>query len=327
MTANPQPTYASFLGVSAPEVTFAAGGTPAAFIPVKTMTPADKLIWLEDEGWRGAPAKTYGGTPGPLYAEYEWAGDVYADSIGYPVVGLLGDVTVTGSAAPYTTAVATLCSGNQQPPTYCLTDWNSNITGYQLAGARMSELGLKFSGAGKLEYTAKATIESNTVTASKPSFVNTAVPIIAGWRGVVQLGGATIGYVVEGEQNIKRAVEVIDTADGVQAPYYLFAGELTADGKLVIVMETDTWRANYVAGTSSSIDINYTQGAGATLTQVKTHCSAIRIEDAKVSRGKAYAELELTYVADFNSTDIGASGGFSPIKVTLQNANPSGTYK
>lgn len=327
MTANPNPTYASFLGISAPEISFGAGGNPVAFVPVKSMTPADKLVWLEDEGWRGAPVKTYGGTPGPLYAEYEFAGDVYADSIGYVFAGLLGDVAVTGTTAPYTTAISTLCSGNQQPPSYCLTDWNSNITGYQLAGARMSELDLKFSGNGKLEYSAKATVLQDTVNATKPSFVNTAVPIMAGWRGVVQLGGTTVGFVVEGEQNIKRAIEVIDTADGVQAPYYLFAGEITGDGKLTIVMENDTWRANYVAGTVTSLDINYTQGTGATLTQVKTHCSTIRIEDAKIGRSKPYAELEITYVADGNSTDVGASGGFSPIKATLQNANPSGTYK
>jgi hypothetical protein len=327
VTANPQPTYASFLGVSAPESSFGAGGAPAAFIPVTSMSPADKLMWLVDEGWRGAPVKTYGGTPGPLYAEYEYGGDVFADTIGYAYVGLLGDVTVTGSGAPYTTAIATLCSGNQQPPTYCFTDWNSNITGYQLAGARMSELDLKFSGSGKLEYTAKATVLQNTVNGSKPSYVNTAVPIVAGWKGVVQLGGTTVGYVVEGEQNTKRAIDVIDTADGSQAPYYLFAGEVTADGKLTIVMENDTWRANYTAGTVTSLDINYAQGTGASLTQVKTHCSTIRIEDAKVGRGKSYAELELTYTADGNSTDVGASGGFSPVKVTLQNANPTGTYK
>lgn len=327
MVANPQPTYASTLGISAPESSFGNGGVPATFVPVKTLTPADKLVWLEDEGWRGAPVKTYGGTPGPLYAEYEWAGDVYADSFGYPVVGVLGDVTVTGTAAPYTTTVATLCSGNFQPPTYCLTDWNSNIVGYQFAGARMSEVGLKFSGNGKLEYSAKATVLKNTTTATKPTFVNPPTGIYAGWNAVCQLGGSTVGFVVDGEQNIKRTVEVIDTADGTQAPYYLFAGEVTADGKLTIVMETDTYRANYVAGTVTSIDVNYTQGTGATTQQVKWHASTIRIEDAKVSRGKAYAELELTYTCDANTTDVGASSGFSPIKVTLQNAEPSGTYK
>lgn len=327
MTANPHPTYASTLGISAPESSFGSGGVPATFIPAKTLTPADKLMWLEDEGWRGAPVKTYGGTPGPIYAEYEFAGDVYADSIGYVAVGLLGDVTVTGTAAPYTTTAAALNSGNQQPPTYCITDWNSNIIGYQFAGARFSEMDLKFSGSGKLEYSAKATVLQNTTTVSKPSFVNPTTSIIAGWKGVVQLGGSTVGFVVDGEQSIKRAVEIIDAADGSQVPYYLFAGEVTADGKLTIVMEDDTWRANYVAGTVSSIDVNYTIGTGATTQQLKTHCSSIRIEDAKVSRGKSYAELELTYVADGNSTDVGASGGFGPIKVTMQNAEPSGTYK
>jgi Phage tail tube protein len=403
VTANPNPTYASFLGVTL-EANFGAGGTPTMFIPVKTMTPADQLTWLEDEGWRGAPLKTYGGTAGPVWAEYEYGGDVFADSIMYPAMGVLGDITVTGTATgsgattlsstaavaatslstaasitsgtiiqigtgataeiattgaptgsgpytiplangyalkyqhtsssavtpvtvPYTTIGATLCSGNFQPPSYCLTDWNSNITGYQLAGAKYSELGLKFSGNGKLEYSTKATVLSNTVNATKPSYVNTPTSIMAGWSGIVKLGGTTVGYLVDGETNVKRNVEVIDAADGTQSPYYLFSGEVESDGKMTIVMESDTWRANFVAGTTTSVDVNYAAGTGTTATQVKTHQSTCRITDAKVSRGKSYAELELTYTADGNTTDVGPSGGFGSVTIQTMSANSVGTYK
>ena len=322
MGANP--TYASFLGIALQPSTSSVA--PTAFIPVKSMDPMDKLTLLPDEGWRGAPVKQVGHVPGPLYAEYDFAGDVFADLIGYPLAGLLGDLTVTGASAPYTTALSTLCSGNFQPPKYTLTDWNSNITGYQLNGCQFSELGLKFSGAGKLEYTAKATALSNATT-SKPTFSNPPTSIIAGWTGAVTVGGSAITSTFDGEINIKRAVDVIDTVDGTQAPYALWAGELESDGKLTLVMEADTYRANFVAGTSTTIDVNFAAGAGATATQVKLHSSLAFLTDAKVTRGKSYAEIELTYVADGNVTDAGASGGYSPIKATLQNASPSGTYK
>jgi hypothetical protein len=50
-------------------------------------------------------------------------------------------------------------------------------------------------------------------------------------------------------------------------------------------------------------------------------------ESADISRGKDYVELPISFKAVANSTDVGASGGYSPIKVTLQNAITSGTYK
>lgn len=394
MTANPQPTYASFLGVAL-EPAVNQVTNPATFIPVKTMTPMDKLTLLTDEGWRGAPVKSYGHTPGTLYAEYEYGGDAFADVIGYPFAGVLGDVvysgTYTGSGtgvlstavtsvgatsiqtsvsfasgtqiqidtgtksevvtttgaptgagpytipvpalkythlvsvtvqpvqAPYTTVVSTLCSGNFQPPTYTLTDWNSNITGYQLPGVRYSEVGLKFSGDGKLEYTTKATAMPTVVLGTKPSFSNPPTAIMPGWEGIIKIGGTTVGYVVDGDMTAKRDVEVIPTADGSQAPYSIFAGDVEGSGKLVIVMEDDSKRAAFVAGTSTSVEANFAQGTGATTQQVLWHASAAYITDAKVNRGKSYAELELDFEYDANSTDVGNSGGFSPLKMTLQN--------
>lgn len=393
MVANPQPTYASFLGVGL-EAVINTPVNPVTFIPVKTMAPMDKLTLLTDEGWRGSPVKSYGHTPGPLWAEYEYGGDVYADVIGYPLAGVMGDVvysgTYTGSGtgtlsspsvagatsisnsvsiangtliqidtgtksevvtttgvptgagpytipvpalkyahssavtvqpvqAPFTTAISTLNSGNFQPPTYTLTDWNSNITGYQLPGARFSEVALKFSGAGKMEYTAKATTMPTVVNGTKPTFSNPPTALMPGWEGIIKIGGTTVGYTVDGDLTVKRTVEPIPTADGSQTPYALWAGDIDGSAKLVVVMEDDSKRAAYVAGTNTSIDINFLQSSGATTQQVLMHASAAYINDAKVTRGKAYAELEIDFDFDGNVTDAGNSGGYSPLKVTLQN--------
>lgn len=404
MVANPQPTYASFLGLALePPNAYGVAVNPSSFIPVKSMTPMDKLTLLTDEGWRGAPVKTYSHTPGPLYAEYEFAGDVFADLIGFPLAGVLGDVvysgTYTGSGtgtlsaasivgatsisnsvtvasgtriqigtgvlaetvvttgaptgagpfaipvpalanahaitttvvqpvqAPYSSAMSLLCSGNFQPPSYTLTDWNSNITGYQLPGARFSEVGLKFAGNGKLEYTAKATAMPTVVNPTKPTFSAPPTAIMPGWECVVKIGGTTVGYTVDADMTIKRALEVIDTADGSQAPYAIWAGEAEASGKLTIVMEDDSKRAAYVAGTSTAIEAAFVQSTGLTTQGVTLHATQAYLTDAKVVRGKSYAELEITFDCDANTTDVGQSGGYSPIKATVQNQLVSATYK
>lgn len=400
MALNPQPSFASYLGIGL-EVTPNTAVPPTMFLPVKTMTPMDKLTLLADEGLRGAPVKTYGHVAGPLWAEYEFAGDVFADSIGWALAGVLGDVvysgTYTGSGtttlaagcsagattistaasiangtriqidtgvlsevvvtsgtptgagpytipvpalkyahlstvtvqpvtAPYTTAVSTLCAGNFQGPTYTLTDWNSNITGYQLAGTRFSEVGFKFAGNGKLEYTAKATSLSNATT-TKPSYANNSTQIFAGWQGVVKIGGTTIASLVDGELNIKRAVENIDTADGTQAPAANFGAQVEADGKMTLVMEADTYRAQFVSATPTAVEFNFTQGTGGSTQQILLHASSSIFTDAKVIRGKPYVEVEVPFTCDGNTTDVGNSGGFSPIRATIQNAIVAGTYK
>jgi hypothetical protein len=74
------------------------------------------------------------------------------------------------------------------------------------------------------------------------------------------------------------------------------------------------------------MSIDFTAGAGATLTQVKFQMTKCAFTVAKVERGKDYIELNVNYKAMANTTDVGATAGFSPVKVVLQNAKTSGTY-
>jgi hypothetical protein len=323
MAANP--TYTTFLGV-AKETVFGTA-VPATFsIPVSTLTADDKLALIEDKNLRGSAVEVYSLVPGITSGDLSFGGDVFADAIGFPLVGVLGDVTVTGATAPYTTTAAVLNTGSTQPPSYTLTATTA-INARLFAGCRFSEVGLKFDGSGKLDYTAKATGFIGSVGATPtPSF--TTVPIAAGWQGVVKLGGTTVPSVQSGEVTIKRSVTPIHTVAGSQAAYNNWAGPVTCDGKLLLVMEADTYRANYAAGLPTVLDVNFTQGTGAALTQLLVHCSSVFWTNApeKIDSSKTYIELELTFTAAANVTDKGTSNGYSPVKVTLQNAMPSGTY-
>ncbi|MFI0894893.1 phage tail tube protein [Streptomyces sp. NPDC020983] len=319
----PQPTFRSFLGI-AKETVFGTPVAATAFIPVKTMSPSDKLTLLADEGMRGSMVKTYDKIAGPVSAEYGFDGDVFPDTFGWCLAGILGDVTTTGASAPYTHVMSLLNSGTGQPPSYTLSDFYTIAT-RQFAGLRFSEVGIKFSGDGLLTYSAKAlSLASATTTAPTPSY--TSVPPLAGWALAVTIGGTAVTFVTDGEVTLKRDVTIVNTSDGTQAPYALWAGPLEVSGKLTLVMEDDTQYLNYLNNSRPSLDINLQQGAGATGVQVKLHMSKASYSAAEIGRGKDYIELGVDFDALANTTDAGTSGGYSPIKATLQNAVATGTY-
>ncbi|MEV6046036.1 phage tail tube protein [Streptomyces xanthochromogenes] len=320
----PQPTFRSFLGI-AKESVFGTAVAATNFIPVKSMKPKDKQDFLEDAGQRGSMVDSYGKIAGTLMSEYDFDGDVFPDTIGFPLAGVLGDVTTTGASAPYTHAMAVLNTGTGQPPSYTLSDYYA-ITTRQYAGMKFSEVGLKFSGDGLLTYSAKA-VALGSATASAPTPSYTAVTPLAGWVGAVSIGGSSNLTLIDGECTIKRPVDAISTVDGTQAPYALWSGPVSVSGKLTLVMEDDTQLLNYLNNSQPSLDINYAQGAGASAVQVKLHMTKAAYTAADIDRGKDYIALSVDYEAVANTTDIGGSGGYSPIKVTLQNALTTGTYK
>lgn len=320
----PQPTFQSFLGI-AKETVYGTPVAASAFIPVKTMSPSDKITLLDDQGMRGSMVSTYDRISGPIWAEYGFDGDIFPDTLPWMVTGVLGDLTTTGASAPFSHAAAVLNSGTGQPPSYTVSDYYT-ITTRQFPGLRFSELGIKFSGDGMLTYSAKATSLASATT-TKPTSSYTGVQPLAGWVGAVSIGGSASAFVVDGECTIKRPITVIQAADGTQAPYALWAGPVEASGKLTLVMEDDAQYVNYLTNAKPSLDINYQQGAGAAAVQVKLHMTKAAYTNAEIGRGKDYIELSVDFDALANTTDAGASGGYSPIKVTVQNAVASGTYK
>ena len=83
-------------------------GTPVAStatMALKTMKPVDKFTMLEDDAWRGAQAGLYNLIQGVEIADISMGGPFFADTIGYPLNGILGDYwqSVNGTAGTATT--------------------------------------------------------------------------------------------------------------------------------------------------------------------------------------------------------------------------------
>src|SRR5690349_12290510 len=88
-----------------PGVIPATLGVPWALTSFK---PSNKPIWIEDDSFQGSMGDRYGVYQGPLIANLDAGGHVFADTIGYPLLGIFGDYTASGTAA---SPAAVLSSG------------------------------------------------------------------------------------------------------------------------------------------------------------------------------------------------------------------------
>lgn len=391
------PRYRSFLGI-AKEATRTAGVNPTAvtatdYIPVLDLKPFDNIKYLDDKNWRGSMVDTYGTVQGPIFSEFEFNGDVFPDTFGYPLAGLLGDYAITGASAPYTHTISVKNSGNGQATSYSLTDFNGNDV-RQYTGVQFGSVDVKFSAEGLLEYTAMGngyqaganatittatgsagtvtytaannfyvgqvvTITGNTtpalnlssqtiVTASATQFTVSNVATGTGtggtatvvtptasystvtnvpvWTGTTTLAGSVTTRLAEGNISIKRALTPIFTVDASQAPYQIFQGAVEVEGSLKLIFEGNTELNYFLNNTQPSLDIAFNQGSGGTATKVQFTMTKCAFQVAKIDRSKDYVELDVNYKAIANTTDVGASSGYSPIKVVLQNAKSTAVY-
>jgi hypothetical protein len=322
------PKYKSFLGI-AKEASRAAGvaPTPVAatdFIPVKDITPFDNIKYLTDEGWRSSMVVNYGEVQGVEYSEFEFGGDVFADTIGYAAAGVLGDYAISGASAPYTHTMAVKNSTNGQATSYTLTDFNA-VNARQFAGAQFGSLEFKFSADGLLEYTAMAQgYISATATTPTPSF--SAIAPTPVWVGTTTIGGSLTAKLTEGSVNITRELTPIFSVSGSQNPYQIFQGPVEVEGSLKLIMEDDTDLDRYLNNTQPSLALDFSQGTGGSLTQLLLTMTKCAFVVAKVDRSNDYVELDVNFKAIANTTDVGASAGFSPIKITLKNAKSTTVY-
>lgn len=326
------PRSRSYLGI-AKEATGVPGifPTPVAatdFIAYTSITPFDNITKLDDKGIRGSMTEEFGVIDGPRYSEFDLGGDVFADTIGYMYAGVLGDVVTSGATAPYQHDITLLNSqaSNGQPTSYTLSDYYGEgaDTTRLFAGSKWASVDTKFSADALLTYTAKAMGFASDQAANPTPTFSTVQPIPS-WVGEVVIGGIGTAAVSEGNINISRSLAPIFTVADAN-PYEVFAGPLTVDGSLTLVLENDDILDKYLSNTQGNLEIEFQAGTGVSQVTISFIMSKVAFTVAKVERGKDYVELAVDYKAIANTTNAGTSGGYAPIAILLQNAKPSGTY-
>lgn len=229
------------------------------------------------------------------------------------------NVSVQIVTAPFTDTIALYNGGNGQPVSYTITDSDSLST-RQYASARFSDLTMTFDSSKLLTYTATALSWATQGTTSTlvPSY-DSFGPAPA-WQCQASYGGATVGYVQTAELAFKRAgAECIFTLQNTQNPFEVHVGPLELSTKFTIVAEDETWLTDYMSNNLKVLNLNLSAGTGATATQIQIRMSSHDVMSAKKNKGKSYIEFDTTGMAIGNTTDVGASAGYSPCLVTCQN--------
>jgi hypothetical protein len=324
-----QNSVRSYLGI-AKEVTKGTAVTPTDFLPVMagSLKPVDVIDPLYDEGLRGSLVKNYNYLPGRTRSTYDFGGSVFPDTVGYAIAGLLGDVATTGASAPFTHTISlensAVAAADAQPLSYTITDfYAAAVRAYP--GCQFSDFTLKFNADGMLEYDAKTTgFASSAAATPTPSF-STILPTQV-WKGSVSIGATTITNSISGEIAMKRPVTPIYGISTTQNPYSVFLGALEVTGKITFVMEADTELTRYLTNTQPALVFNWAYGAAAAAVQIQATLTKGAYVASAIERGSDFVQISVDINGIGNTTDVGASAGFSPIKWVLQNAKPSGTY-
>jgi hypothetical protein len=244
--------------------------------------------------------------------------------------------TVQPVTAPFTQAHSLLNSGGGQPISHTLTHFlgpTATSGARQYPGLCLSELGLKWNAESELlTWSAKGTSFPSVPLGSAPvAAASTSLPV-ASWRMVVGIGGPASGgtliaTVTDGELNIKRELAPYYTATGTQNPYIIQRGGLSVEGKLNFIAADESpllWMLN---NTQPQLQLLIDNGlTGANKVSFQVDCQVAAFTDSEADGTKSAVEYGNGFQALFNTTNAGGSGGYSPIKVSVTNNVPNGTY-
>ena len=224
-----QASVRSYVGI-AKEVTKGTPVAPTDFIPVlaSSLKPVDVIMPLYDQGLRGSNVNSYAYIPGRTHSTVDLGGDVFPDTIGYSLAGVMGEVTTTGASAPYTHTIAlkntATVGADSQPTAYTLTDYYAaNVRAY--GGQQFHDFVLTFNAEGLLSYTAKSTgWLSATASTPTPSF-STILPTPV-WQGTVSIGGSSVSTALSGTITMARPA----TPSAVQVQATMTKGSYVVTG-------------------------------------------------------------------------------------------------
>lgn len=286
---------------------------PTTSIPIRSFNSNREKTKLPDMSLRGSAVDSFSEADGVYHGTFGIEGDVFVDSIGHLLLGILGEEAISG-AGPYVHAFTVLNSGDQQPPAHTLWD-DYSVVCRRHFGAQFSALNFSWEDNGLLAYTAEALTLGDTVVAAPVASYGALSPHPA-WSGACQIGGVA-AYPLSGNLNITRTnAEPIHVQDGLQTPRHIWVGAVSVEGTLVLLMEADTYYQQFIDNTQPTLVLGFTLSATAGI--VFTMSKATWRTPEKDLSG-SYVKLSMPFKALGNTTDAGASAGYSPAKISLTN--------
>jgi hypothetical protein len=339
----PNPTTFSsqkqFIGV-AKETTQGTAIQPTHTMLVEKFEPEDQITWLDDTSLRGSMPELYGRVLGPQKVEWSLSGNWYPDTFGFLANNILGDIATTGASAPYAHAMSTLNTGTSQPGSLTITDYQGTPATYPArtyAGCCLSELTIKGNAESSLIQVEAKGIGwgPSAIAGATPTSSPSTEVAFAAWRTALGIAGAASGgtqvkTVGEWEVAIKRDLQPIYTAQNSSSPYWIHRGKIGVSGKLKFVVAADETPLTYMLNnTQPRVELTFNNALASSASGYRAmtmNMTNAAFKTSKIDRGSSAVGYETEFDAIANTTDAGASAGYSPIKITLNNAIAASTY-
>lgn len=243
-------------------------------------------------------------------------------------------------STPYTYAFALQNGGvtqsqlqTAQAHSLTVTDW-SGVTATTGAraypGAMFSELAITVDPTKLLTFSAKATSWGSVAAASTPPVTISALGPQPAWDVAVGIGGpASGGTLMSNVANLSvtltRQVKVLPALGG-KNPYLIKQGKLGMAGKFTLYAADETPLTNYLTNQQPQLQIVCATGSGASTQLLQFDMQQVYYKTSVINRSSEAVTFDVDFTAIANTTNVGASGGFSPVMVTTKSAVAVGTY-
>lgn len=330
MPLTPNPSALRVVGIAAQTAFGTPAASPTYFLRVSKFEGNVVTKPLFDESFQGDLSDNHQVVTGTSHVEVDGTLVGALDTIGFPLVGILGDEVFTAgvSPAPNTHAIVL---GTAQPAFYTIFDYTGPVTRvYQ--DIMFSDVSLSGDMTKVVECTFKGTGSSVTTGGAPAPSWTTELPL-TGWASTFSIGSATpgvAGYAESWSIDLKRDVQPIFTANGQRTPTAIVGTTLDATGKLTAVVN-GTGIAEltaFEAGTERYISITLTPNGGGSESLKIEALSAI-YADGKLVVGATKDIVK--FEGDFHTvaaptTLAGATGISSPVQITLMNAVANSIY-
>lgn len=288
------------------ETTYGTSVAPTVFIPYESIKVEDDIKKIVDNTKRAILTKDFQVYNATRSGKVEIDTDVYPETVGFFFKSILGQGTVTGSAAPYTHAFKVV---NQLAPSLTVSDFNA-ISERQYAGAVLSEVGLKFDAENVMKMSAKfESFASATTTTATPTFSVTN-PFM-GFQLKATLNSVQNKNVVGGEVTIKRETKLHFGANQTTNPSKYTTGRIEVTGKMTIDVDDEAELNLFLNGTQPPLLLQFVRD---TNTEIDLSFGMIDVTKVTLDRSQEFVRADLQFRAIYNTTDAGM------ITVTLKNS-------
>jgi len=246
----------------------------------------------------------------------------------------LTGIAVTTVTGPYTHYFSVLNmtsstgSTSAQPPTYTVLHRNGIAPTYsadQYVYGHFSKLKFQAKKDGWFVWDGQVTSYVRSVPASNitPSF--STVTGLPTWRSTVSLAGGQVFNVTDLTIDLSRDLDTVPAADGVQDPYVIGTGPLTATFNLDFDVAANETVLTYLEGNTKPT-FSWTISNGLTGTSEYSFSIASQLAGFKntpLSVMKSFWGFKTAGSLIASTTNAGNSGGYSPLMVTLINQTPT----